>query len=186
MEKPSTQESAFLGVSIFSCPLTQEMPLVMAVGRRDCNKYSKRDLLPESGGAGERISSPIPVPFPIHTWLMLISGHGAAALVSGWKNWQGEPREQEHIPGRGTGRRESPMCVARTNLGCVCLRQTQSRSDCSENESKTETTKSNSVQEILAQTQRSQQRIRTEVRSTAYQKAVVFGLNLGWLSAVKT
>lgn len=125
---------------------------------------------------------PLPLPFPTHTRLRLISGHAAAALVSGWKNWQGGPREQEHIPGRGTGRRESPMCV-----GCVCLRQTQSRSDCSENESKTETTKSNSVHEIPAQPQRSQQRIRTEVGSAAYQReAVVFGLNLGCLSAVKT
>lgn len=70
----------------FSCPLPQEMPLVMAVGRRDCNKYSEGDLLPETGETGRK-------PLPPPTWLRLSSGLQLKELAR-------EPREQEQIPGR--------------------------------------------------------------------------------------
>lgn len=59
-------------------------------------------------------------PPPTHTWLRLSSGHEAAALVSGWKNWQGKPRGQEQIPGRGTGEKGIPyVCSPHKSWLCV-------------------------------------------------------------------
>lgn len=94
----------------------------MAVGRRDCDKYSKRDLLLETGGTGERTSSPSPcppAPLPPHTWLRLSSGYGAAALVSGWKTLQGEPREQAN-PRAGHVGEGNPLCMWPTQILAVC------------------------------------------------------------------